>query len=509
MRLRTSLAVWLGTVLIVITGTSVSLAQSDQPMVTVPPPTSSATPDQITPFVPVSSFWASRRDISLDEVEAAIEGRHTRYRQVVIATDRPELLWDALGVEPSGSVAIGSPRDVKRAVEHSRRVLGLVPAAQVSPTVRALSVDGLSLFGGRRLQDIADWPLLMAGSEDSDFAPFDPAMSWTLAAAGDVMLDREPYRQAVILKKGPDYPWDGGYAEITSRTCCTVDGGPAIGTRRRGQRGAVRELLSGADIAIVNHEAPAPDDARYHPSGLTFSVDPALLQGVADVGIDIVSLANNHIRNAGSGGVMQTRRNLRKVGVRTVGAGRDPRQAREPACFDVREMRVCFLAYDAINTAVHAARTDRPGAAELIIKDAAADIHALRADGADVIAVVPHWGPEYVTSITAQQRRWARAMVAAGADVVLGSHSHVTGPLEFIRAAPVLYSMGDFIFDLPRFEQTEEGVIAELTFNGPDLLQLELHPTVIVDRSQVNLLDRAGDGRVVLRRMRKASEVLR
>jgi poly-gamma-glutamate capsule biosynthesis protein CapA/YwtB (metallophosphatase superfamily) len=92
--------------------------------------------------------------------------------------------------------------------------------------------------------------------------------------------------------------------------------------------------------------------------------------------------------------------------------------------------------------------------------------------------------------------------------VVLGAHSHVTGPLEFIDGVPVAYSLGDLIFDLPRFEATEEGVLVELTFHGPVLTQLELHPTVIVDRAQVNLLRRNGDGDVVIARMRKASKQL-
>src|SRR5687768_3110873 len=99
-------------------------------------------------------------------------------------------------------------------------------------------------------------------------------------------------------------------------------------------------------------------------------------------------------------------------------------------------------------------------------------------------------------------------MVDAGADIVLGAHSHVVGAMETIRGVPVLYSMGNFIFDLTRFEQTLEGVIVELTFAGDRLLQIELHPTVLVDLSQPNLLDPEGDGRVVLRRMREASKGL-
>ena len=76
---------------------------------------------------------------------------------------------------------------------------------------------------------------------------------------------------------------------------------------------------------------------------------------------------------------------------------------------------------------------------------------------------------------------------------------------NFIDRAPVLYSLGDLVFDLPRFEATEEGVLVELTFHGADLLQVELHPTVIHDRAQLNLLERDGDGAVVMERMREAS----
>ncbi len=455
-------------------------------------------------FVPVLRFWASERDIALDEVRAAIEGRSEAWDRVVVAADDPSGLWATLEVTPAGSVRAGSVEEVHAAVEGSRRTLGLVPAGRVRPDVRALSVDGIGLFGKRRLEDLVAWPLLAEGPGE-----FDPRATWTLVAGGDVMLDREPYRKSVIEGKGADYVWDGGYARITSRTCCTKDGGPAIATRRVGPRGAVRKLLASADIAIVNHEAPAPNDHSYHPGGFIFTVDPDLLEGVANAGIDAVSLANNHIRNAGSKGVLETIRNLRQAGVRSFGAGADEKRARKPACFDQAELRVCFLGYDAINTAVHAVSDARAGAAELKTRDVRVDIRKLYRDGADVIVVWPHWGPEYVTRITAQQRRQARAMVRAGADVVLGAHSHVTGPLEFIDGVPVLYSMGDLIFDLPRFEATEEGVLVELTFHDSELAQVELHPTVIVDRAQLNLLRRDGDGEVVMRRMRAASKKLK
>ncbi len=460
-------------------------------------------------YVPVLRFWTPQRDITLDEVRAAIEGRGEDFDRVAVASDDASGLWEALGVEPGDAVQFGSVDEVRAAVETSRRTLGLLPAESVGPDVRALSVDGLRLFGNGRIESLADWPLLAVGVAGSaSEGAFDPGATWTLMAGGDVMLDREPYRKSIIEGKGPDYPWDGGYARITSRTCCTQDGGPAITTKRLGPKGAVRDLLTSADITIVNHEAPAPNRHTYHPGGLVFTVDPGMLTGVAKAGVDIVSLANNHIRNADSLGVKQTIRNLRAADIRTVGAGKDPRRARAATCFEQTGLRVCFVGYDAINTAVHAVSDTRAGAAELVLKDVRADIRALRADGADVVVVLPHWGPEYVTRVFPQQRRQARAMVRAGADVVLGAHSHVTGPVEFVDGVPVLYSMGDLVFDLPRFEATEEGVLVELTFHGAALAQVELHPTVVVDRAQLNLLAPEKDGKVVIARMRKASQSL-
>jgi poly-gamma-glutamate capsule biosynthesis protein CapA/YwtB (metallophosphatase superfamily) len=126
----------------------------------------------------------------------------------------------------------------------------------------------------------------------------------------------------------------------------------------------------------------------------------------------------------------------------------------------------------------------------------------------DVVVVLPHWGVEYTSAPTARQRAQARALAAAGATVILGSHSHWAGAIELAAGRPVLYSLGNLIFDLTRSEETVEGVIVEITFLGARPAQIRLHPTVMVDRVQPNLLDPAGDGAVVIKRMRTASEEL-
>ncbi len=80
--------------------------------------------------------------------------------------------------------------------------------------------------------------------------------------------------------------------------------------------------------------------------------------------------------------------------------------------------------------------------------------------------------------------------------------------MEQVGGNPVLYSMGNLVFDLTRSEETVEGVIVEVTFVGARPVQVRLHPTVMIDLVQPNLLDPATDGAVVIQRMRKASAAL-
>src|SRR4030095_14223015 len=114
-----------------------------------------------------------------------------------------------------------------------------------------------------------------------------------------------------IRGKGVDFPLDGGTATITSRHCCSSFGWILPNTARTGHAGALRDLLSSADLSIANFETPAPDDFRYHTHGTVFSADPRLIKGLSDAGIDWVGIANNHIRDAGGTGIPQARSHTR------------------------------------------------------------------------------------------------------------------------------------------------------------------------------------------------------
>ena len=111
---------------------------------------------------------------------------------------------------------------------------------------------------------------------------------------------------------------------------------------------------------------------------------------------------------------------------------------------------------------------------------------------------MPHWGTEYTARLNRSQRDLGRAAIEAGADVVLGDHTHWAGGLAIVDGRPIVSSMGDFVFNISRSEMTQEGLLVELTFSGARLVQLRLRPYLVVDGVQPNLLDPAGSGSVVM-----------
>jgi poly-gamma-glutamate synthesis protein (capsule biosynthesis protein) len=449
-------------------------------------------------LVPVVGFWSATAGISSAELDAALTGTSSVYRRVLVADTMAGTMPAAIPTSPDA---------IRKAVNADPRTLGLLPANEVTPDVRALTLDGLDLFGNGRLREVLAWPLLVPAAPGVDPPRFDPAATWTLVAGGDVMLDRSIYRRTVRQGKGADYPWDGGLATIVGRRCCSAAGHPMPIVRRAGRAGAMRALFRDADLALVNLEGPAIDGFRWHPHGLTFTFDPALLEGLRNAGVDVVTIGNNHIGDAGPRGVVETIGQLDELGISHVGAGRDGATARAPAWFDIAGQRVALFGYDAVRPAYNAT-AGRAGSAGLVASHYRADIAAARDAGADVVVVLPHWGAEYTATPTSKQRTHAMKLVAAGSTLILGSHSHWAGAMELVDGSPVLYSLGNLVFDLTRSEETVEGLVVEITFVGARPTQIRLHPTVMVDLVQPNLLEAASDGAAVIKRMRTASEAL-
>jgi hypothetical protein len=481
------------------------------PAPSTPRPSPTASPPPVGPViavVPVVGFWSGATDISSAELKAAIEGRGGSYERVVLPTREAGDVALALGLSDEIALETGDPRHIRRAVADG--ALGLLRLDDVTPAVRALSLDGRSLFGNDRLDDLADWPLAVPDASDDAADRWDPAQAWTLVAGGDLQLDRRMAYQVTTLGRGVDFPFDGGTVRITGRECCGRFGHRVPLWERTGNEGVVRDLFTRADVAMANLEAAAVRDPALHPlkagflDSLNFSGDPALLEGLRNAGFDFVSLANNHIHNGGPAGITDTREELDELGIRHAGAGSNLRQASRPSVLDVSGTTVAVVPCTTIGSK---ARAQRPGARSCHGGGLTGQIRALARDS-DVVIVFPHWGREYRSEPTAGQRRLAASWISAGADLVLGAHPHWAGAIEDVDGRLVFYSMGNLTFDQPWSVPTMQGLIVELTFIGDELVQAWLHPTLIVEDVQPNLLEHDGGGSRVLKRMRDASRGL-
>ena len=464
------------------------------------------------PIVPVTNFRATPTSTTRKELDAVLAGTSTRYQAVELIADEADAILAALELkrpaDASRLILATDEADLAADLTKNGKRLAFVRADAVGPEVRALAWGGASLFGVDRVRDLADWPLTARLPAPKAANAFDPSTTWTLFAAGDIMLDRGVYETLAVKGKGADFPFDGGTADITGRCKdCSPMGWDTPYTKRTGNAGAFRNLIKGADIAAANFENPAPNKWTWHTSKTVFSANPKFIDGLANAGIDYVSLANNHIRDAGGAGILQTIANVEKRGIAVSGAGRNLAAARKPAILDAAGTKVAILGYDAIAGGSHATAT-RVGSAGLSAKAVKADVAAARKAGADVVIVYPHWGTEYDPTPFATQKTLARMIIDSGADMVIGNHAHWAGAMEVYKGKPIWYALGNFVFDQTWSEPTMEGITLELTFRGTILAQVRMRPHIILDKAQPNFLDPEGAGKVVMGQVFSASKGL-
>ncbi len=458
----------------------------------------------LMPVAPVARFWSKRDGVATADIRRALESGSTKgFKRVIVADGIADALAASLGVELHPDVRRGDAGQIAAAVR--RGALGLVRAIDVTPGLRLLDLDDVSLVGNDRVRDVTDWPMSLLLPLPAAEA-WQQDATWVLVAGGDAFTDRGVYDKVVRQGKGVDYPFDGGTARVTGHGCCDPIFGDNVVPRYvlTGNKGLVRRLFKDAELAVANHEQPVTDAAVHHTSGLRFSGEPTLTRIFTRAGIDFLSLANNHIKDYGEQGIRDTRRILRRNGIAFGGAGKDLQQARKVSLLDARGTKVAIIPCLGI-VKLYWAGPAQSGATPCLDRYLVPDIKRAQRE-ADVVIVFPHWGVEYTRQPLPSMRKHAARWVRAGADLVIGAHSHVAGALEEIDGVPVLYSMGNLIFDQNWSTNTMESALLEATFHGGQPIELRLRPYIIHDASQPNLLDPAsGEGRRLLQSMREAS----
>lgn len=270
----------------------------------------------------------------------------------------------------------------------------------------------------------------------------------TLVAFGDMMLDR--YVWVLMGKNGHDYPFEH-FPEL------------------------LQAMLPGQtpDLLFANLEGPISDAPYVNPgTAMIFNFKPAVTETIQKYGFNLLSVANNHAYDMGIDRAQQTRDHLTAAGIdhfgdaRTLGTNTSWTTTIDQTTFTFlgfNDTVQDHLDYEAATT---------------LIRDAEST--------SDFTVVSIHWGIEYRSQPVQEQVDHAHAFVEAGADLILGHHSHVIGTSEWVEGPdgprPVYYSLGNFIFDQYFQKEVQEGLGLTVTFTKsidsdvPD--QIEVTETV-------------------------------
>ena len=272
--------------------------------------------------------------------------------------------------------------------------------------------------------------------------PAEPSKEWTLLAGGDVLMDR---------------------TELAG-----VD--PFV---------FIEPALASADLAVVNSEMAISDRGVRANKRFAFRAPPSAARRIASAGIDVASLGNNHAKDYGSLALVDTVDLLEAAGVVAVGAGATDVEAyRYRVLRTAGDVSVAFVGVSMTVPGGFPAGPDSPGIASAHAASRVIESVWEASGAADVVIAVVHWGIELATCPSGTQRDFARELLDAGADAVIGHGPHVVQPVEFSDGKLVAYSLGHLVWH-PRWGITRDTGVLQIDFDADEIVGWAFHPHLL------------------------------
>lgn len=256
-------------------------------------------------------------------------------------------------------------------------------------------------------------------------------MQLIIYAVGDIMLGEQPlcYKfgvKSIIKEKGARYIFE-----------------------------SFKKIMRDGDIIFGNLEAPISNTTNK--KGLEaefFRGNPAAIEGLKHADFNYVSIANNHIMDHGEKGFLSTIDLLNRNEITPLGV------ADEIEIIEKKDVNIALLGYSFIEDFADNSYYNKIYSEKEIIED----IIKVRGS-ADLIVLSLHWGLEYVPFPSIDQIRIGRKLIEAGADIIIGHHPHVIQGYEIYKGKPIIYSLGNFIFDDTYIKSTQTGMLAKIIFD--------------------------------------------
>lgn len=269
------------------------------------------------------------------------------------------------------------------------------------------------------------------------------------------------------------------------------------------------DAINGSDIFIVNNEFSytTRGDAiteKYY----TFRADPGLINELKHVGVDLVTLANNHVYDYSEEGFLDTLRSLEEYKMPYVGAGRNLEDAKQPIYYIANGRKIAIVNATQIEknqNFTKAATEDEGGVLKCLEPEEFIDEIEKAKKNSDYVLCITHWGTEYQPRYGKDQQKLAKQFADAGADVIIGGHPHVLQGFDYIDNVPVYYSLGNFYFSLDeKMPQPYDTGLAEIRINRDGEIKASFIPCYF-DDGMISLVDDNKEAQKIYSELNKVS----
>ena len=253
----------------------------------------------------------------------------------------------------------------------------------------------------------------------------------------------------IILKISPSAFSRECQVHFTAVGDLLLDRGIRIVMERKGKDYSLKEIgkyLAKQDIVLCNLEGPLSYRGEMLKKKYVFRGDPSLIDMLQEFGINVFSLANNHIMDYGKLALMDTINLIKSAELYPVGAGENQVEALTPVIIEKKGLLIAFFASLGFPLSREEICSDAAGPCQVRLDDLISLIQEIR-DQVNLIIVSFHWGFEYSSLPHTHQIEDAHQLIDAGADLIIGHHPHVIQAIEKYHGKYILYSLGNFLFD--------------------------------------------------------------
>ena len=236
----------------------------------------------------------------------------------------------------------------------------------------------------------------------------------------------------------------------------------------------VVDIMTTSDIMVANNEFTISKRGTPLNKTYTFRADPKRINIYKEMGIDMVSLANNHIYDYGEEAFIDTLNYLKEEGISYSGAGININEAKKASYFIVNGYKIAFISSTRAekNIITPGATETESGTFRCYDPNPLIETIKEEKEKSDYVILLIHWGKEDSHEIEEVLYETGKKYIDAGADLIVGSHAHLLQGMEFYNNKLIAYNLGDFIFN----RETKDTGILKLTINNEGNMQYNFVP---------------------------------